>query len=390
MPESALAAWKGELEEELAALTERGLRRRMEPAAGVDFASNDYLGFGSDAGLARAVAGRVSRAAERAPAELFAPASRLLRGDTALHRELEARLATFKGTEAALLLPSGYQANVALLTAILGPADRVLSDERNHASLIDGLRLAGCRREIVPHLDLAAYERRLAAAPPAGRTMVVVESVFSMDGDLAPLDRLAGLCERHGALLVVDDAHAAGLFGAARGSGLIEELGLEHRVAASVTTLGKALAVSGACIAGSRTLVDWIVNRARPFVFSTAVSPVVLHALAASLDHLAQHRERGAVARRLAGLLRQRLAERGVAVAAFDSAIVPVVLGANERALAVAAAVRTEGFDVRAVRPPTVPQGTARLRISVHADHTEAQIEELAAAVARAISGAPA
>lgn len=390
MAESALAAWQGELEEELAALSSRGLRRHMEPAAGVDFTSNDYLGFGRDAELARAVAGRVGAAAARSPAELFAPASRLLRGDTALHRELEARLAAFKGTEAALLLPSGYQANVALLTAMLGPADRVLSDERNHASLIDGLRLAGCRREVVPHLDLAAYERALGAAAPAGRTVVVVESIFSMDGDRAPLDRLAGLCERHGALLVVDDAHAAGLFGTARGSGLIEELGLERRVAASVTTLGKALAVSGACIAGSRTLIDWIVNRARPFVFSTAVSPMVLHALAASLDHLALHRERGAVARRRAALLRRRLAEHGVDAAGGDGPIVPVVLGANERALAVAAAVRTEGFDVRAVRPPTVPRGTARLRISVHADHTEAQVVALAAAVARAIAGAPA
>lgn len=386
----ALATWEGELERELAELASRGSRRSLDLAAGLDFSSNDYLGFGRDAALARAVAARVAAAAELTPATLFAPASRLLRGETELHRDVEARLARFKGTEAALLLPSGYQANVALLTAILGPGDRVLSDERNHASLIDGMRLARCRRQVVPHLDLAAYGRALAEDAPAGRTVVVVESLFSMDGDRAPLDLLADLCDRHGALLVVDDAHAAGLYGGARGSGLIEEHGLERRVAASVTTFGKALAVSGACIAGSRTLIDWIVNRARPFIFSTAVAPVVLHALAASLDHLSCHRERGAAARLRASLLRRRLAEHGIAVAGDDSPIVPVVLGANERALAVAAAVRADGFDVRAVRPPTVPHGTARLRISVHADHSEAEIDALAAAVARAIAGVPA
>lgn len=386
----ALATWEGELERELAELASRGSRRSLDLAAGLDFSSNDYLGFGRDTELARAVAARVAAAAELTPATLFAPASRLLRGETELHRDVEARLARFKGTEAALLLPSGYQANVALLTAILGPGDRVLSDERNHASLIDGMRLARCRRQVVPHLDLAACGRALAEDAPAGRTVVVVESLFSMDGDRAPLDLLADLCDRHGALLVVDDAHAAGLYGGARGSGLIEEHGLERRVAASVTTFGKALAVSGACIAGSRTLIDWIVNRARPFIFSTAVAPVVLHALAASLDHLSCHRQRGAAARLRASLLRRRLAEHGIAVAGDDSPIVPVVLGANERALAVAAAVRADGFDVRAVRPPTVPHGTARLRISVHADHSEAEIDALAAAVARAIAGVPA
>lgn len=381
---SALAAWDEELANRLADLDAEGLLRRPALAAGVDFSSNDYLGFGRDGELARAVAGRISALAASRPEALFAPASRLLRGETELHRELEERLARYKGTEAALVFPSGYQANVALLSAILGPHDRVLSDALNHASLIDGLRLAGCRRCVVPHLDLAAYEAALAEPAASGRTVVVVESLFSMDGDAAPLAALADLCDRHGALLVVDDAHAAGIFGARRGSGLVEAHGLERRVAATVTTFGKALAVSGACVAGSRTLVDWIVNRARPFVFSTAVSPLTLLALAASLDHLERHRERSATVRARAARLRRRLAAAGLDVEGGDSPIVPVVLGSNERALAVAAAVRQKGFDVRAVRPPTVPEGTARLRISVHADHSEEQIDGLAAAVARA------
>lgn len=382
---NALAVWEDELERELEGLSARGLRRRLALSAGIDFSSNDYLGFGRDAELAQAIAGRIAAAAERHPAELFAPASRLLRGETGLHRDVEERLARFKGTEAALVLPSGYQANVALLGAILGPNDCVLSDELNHASLIDGLRLSGCRRRVVPHLALAAYEAALAEPAASGRTAVVVESLYSMDGDASPLVALAEMCERYGALLVVDDAHAAGLFGEARGSGLVEAHGLERRVAASVTTFGKALAVSGACIAGSRTLIDWIVNRARPFIFSTAVSPVMLCAIAASLDHLASHRGRGVTARSRAARLRHRLAELGLEVALSDSPIVPVVLGSNERALAIAAAVQANGFDVRAVRPPTVPAGTARLRISVHADHTEAEIDAVAAAIARAV-----
>jgi 8-amino-7-oxononanoate synthase len=213
-----------------------------------------------------------------------------------------------------------------------------------------------------------------------------------MDGDAAPLVELQGLCERHGALLVVDDAHATGIYGDERGSGLLAVDRLERRGAASVTTFGKALAVQGACIAGSRSLVDWIVNRGRPFVFTTAVSPVLLHAIAASLDRLAEVPERRAAGEGLPGgvrgraaRLRRRLAEQGVDVAPGDSPIVPVVLGSNARALAVAAAVRREGFDVRAVRPPTVPEGTSRLRLSVHADHSEAEIDALAAAIGRAI-----
>lgn len=384
---NALAAWHDELERRLDGLEVAGARRSPRLASGIDFCSNDYLGFARDGGLARSISGRIAEVAEGDPAALFAPASRLLRGETSLHRRVEAAIARFKGTEAALIFPSGYQANVALLTSILGPDDRALSDELNHASLIDGLRLSGCRRCVIPHGDLAAFERALGDGVRAGgRSVVVVESLFSMDGDRAPLTHLADLCERHGALLVVDDAHAAGIFGDERGSGLVEANGLEHRVAASVTTFGKALAVSGACIAGSRTLIDWIVNRARPFIFSTAVSPVLLLALAASLDHLAERRGLAGVVRARAARLRRRLAEQGLDVEASDSPIVPVVLGSNERALAAAGKVRGHGFDVRAVRPPTVPPGTARLRLSVHADHSEAEIDALAAAIERALA----
>jgi 8-amino-7-oxononanoate synthase len=378
---STLAA---DLAGRLATLADQGLARSLRPAAGIDFSSNDYLGLARDPEL-RAVL--LSRLAELPPGEpLGAPASRLLRGHTRLHADLEGRLAAWKGTEAALLFASGYQANLGLLTALLGPRDRALSDALNHASLIDGLRLSGCRRVVFPHLDLAAIERELARPHPAGRTFLVTESLFSMEGDTAPLDRYAELTARHGAELIVDDAHATGLYGEVRGSGLCEAFGVERRVAAVVSTLGKAMGLSGAFVAGPQVLVDYLVNRCRPFVFSTAPPPLLLLALVAALDLVVGEPRRRRRALMLAERLRRRLAALGVARPPGDGPIVPLLLGDNARALAAAERLAAQGFDVRAIRPPTVPPGTARLRVSVHADHAEAEIDALAAALAGALS----
>lgn len=386
-----------ELARRLDDLAARGLLRTLRPGfgspAGIDFASNDYLGLAADPDFRRDLLARLSALTLDDP--LTAPAARLLRGETAMHARLERRLAAWKGTEAALLFPSGYQANVGLLSAILGPGDRAISDAANHASLIDGLRLSGCERAIVPHLDTAAIERELAkprTSDQPGRTFLVTESLFSMDGDIAPLDRYADLAERHGALLVVDDAHATGLFGDSRGSGLAERHGVERRALAVVSTLGKAVGVSGAFVAGPRRLVDYLVQRCRTFLFTTAPPPLLLYAVEAALDRLEAEPERRARALALAARLRGRLAEAGldlpaaVANGAAEGPIVPVVLGGNERAMAVAAELTRRGFDVRAVRPPTVPEGTARLRISVHADRTEEEIDALAAALAEAVA----
>lgn len=399
-----------ELARRLDDLAARGLLRTLRPAAGIDFASNDYLGLAAAPAFRRDLLARLAALPPDAP--LTAPASRLLRGETAMHARLERRLAAWKGAEAALLFPSGYQANVGLLSALLAPGDRAISDAANHASLIDGLRLSGCERAIVPHLDLAAVERELAKPRPSdrpGRTFLVTESLFSMDGDVAPLDRYADLAERHGALLVVDDAHATGLFGDARGSGLAEHYGIERRALAIVSTLGKAVGVGGAFVAGPKRLVDYLVQRCRTFLFTTAPPPLLLYAAEAALDRLEAEPERRARALALAARLRARLAEAGLGEmipspagprsarpaeprpgrpAAVESTgpIVPVVLGGNERAMAVAAELSRRGFDVRAVRPPTVPEGTARLRISVHADRTEEEVDALAAALAEAVA----
>jgi 8-amino-7-oxononanoate synthase len=376
-----MKALADELRERLEGLERDGLRRELAVPRGLDFASNDYLGLARDPVLRAALLARLAALPEAAA--LGAPASRLLGGTLPAHLDLEERLAAWKGTPAALLFPSGYQANVGLLSALLGKGDRAISDAANHASLIDGLRLSGCLRRIVPHLDLGAIERELRTPHPGGRTFLVTESLYSMDGDVAPLDLYADLAERYGASLVIDDAHATGLYGA-RGSGLAEELGGAGRAAAVVSTLGKALGAAGAFVAGPRVLVDYLVHRCRAFLFSTAPPPLLLYAVEAALDRIAaipggpELRERPA---RLADRLRSRLRAAGLDCLESQGPIVPVILGDNGRALAVAAALARRGFDVRAVRPPTVAPGTARLRISVHADRTAAEVDALAAAL---------
>jgi len=372
---------------QLQELDSQGLRRTLQEPTGIDFSSNDYLGLGNDPELRDAVLARL--AALPAGSPLASPASRILRGTTRVHAELEERLAAFKGTEAALLFPSGWQANAALLTALLEPNDRALSDSLNHASLIDGLRLAGCVRVTVPHLDLHAIERDLAMPHPSGRTFLVTESLFSMDGDIAPLDVYADLAERRGACLIVDDAHATGVFGDARGSGLAEHFGIERRAVALVSTLGKALGFQGAFVAGPRLVIENLINHARPFVFTTAPSPLLLHAVGAALDLLEREPERRRRVLALADRLRGRLREAGIPAVGEEGPIVPVMLGDNHRAVAVAEQVQRQGFDVRAVRPPTVPPKTARLRVSVHANHSEEQIDALADAIAAAVGAHP-
>jgi 8-amino-7-oxononanoate synthase len=373
-----------ELRERLAGLAAAGLARALVPPSGLDFASNDYLGLARDPALRADLLARLAALPAEVP--LAAPASRLLAGTLPAHLALEERLARFKGTEAALLFPSGYQANVGLLSALLGPQDRAISDAANHASLIDGLRLSGCARRVVPHLDAAAIERELARPHPGGRTFLVTESLFSMDGDVAPLDLYADLALRHGAALIVDEAHATGLYGAARGSGLAERFGVERRAFALVSTLGKAIGVAGACVAGPRVLVEYLLNRCRAFLFTTAPPPLLLYAVEAALDRIAAEPERRRRPLELADRLRARLRAAGLDVRGAEGPIVPVVLGDNRRAVAVAQALAERGFDVRAARPPTVAEGTARLRISVHADRTEEEVDALGAALLAVLS----
>lgn len=340
----------------LAELRGGGLLRQMRLPVGIDLVSNDYLGLAEHSYL--------SDAMRAALGELPAGSggSRLLRGHHHIFERIEEQLASFSGTESALLFGSGYAANIGLLQAVASPDDLIVSDERNHASLIDGIRLTKAATAIYPHQDLNALETALAR-PRNGRAVVITESVFSMDGDLTPLRGVCEIAERAGAVVIVDEAHATGMYGR-RGSGRVEELELRERVVATIHTGGKALGSGGAWVAGSRALHDVMVNRARSFMFSTAPLPVLGAALRAGLDVIEREPERRREVHRKSSLLRGALRDAGV-LTGGESMIVPIVAGSNEAAIELQSGLLTAGFDVRAIRPPSVPSGTARLRVTV-------------------------
>jgi 8-amino-7-oxononanoate synthase len=358
-------------------LRAQGRYRSLSPARGVDFSSNDYLGYAGG----RCLGGT---AAVTPPLAHSGMASRLLRGRHEVWDEAETALACWHGAEAALVMTSGYAANEGLLSTVVEPQDWVASDALNHASIIDGLRLARAERFVYRHLDLDHLETGLRAAAggrPAGRELyVVTESLFGMDGDLAPLEALAGLAGRHGAHLIVDEAHSTGCFGRA-GSGLVDEARLRGRVLATVHTGGKALGVAGAYVCGSALLRELLINRCRHFIFTTALPPAVgawwLEALArVATDHAGRAALHDGTTH-----FRRELSRRGV-IAPGRHFIVPIVLGPDQRAVQAAHRLREAGFDIRAIRPPSVPAGAARLRVSVHADHSPQILAAAAAAVA--------
>lgn len=363
----------------LAELRAAGLLRQTRLPQGIDLVSNDYLGLAEHP----YVTDRMRQALEDLPAG--SGGSRLLRGHHACFEHIEARLAEFSGTESALLFGSGYAANIGLLQAVVSPDDVIVSDERNHASLIDGIRLTKARTVIYPHQDLNALEAVLKR-PRTGRAIVITESVFSMDGDLTPLDAMSKVAEQHGAVLIVDEAHATGLYGA-RGSGRVEESGLRDRVLATVHTGGKSLGSGGAWVAGSRVLCDILVNRARTFIFSTAPIPVLAAALGAGLDLIEREPHRRVEVHRKSTLLNDALAAAGIHTAhgsrRSDSPIVPIIVGANDAALALQAGLIAAGFDVRAIRPPSVAPGTARVRVTVRFPLNEGDLLRFADEVAR-------
>jgi len=365
-----------ELESELRELGARDELRSLAQLPGVNLCSNDYLGLAKNARLKAAVLEAVA-----ASVRVAGTGSRLLSGHDAVWNELEEEFAEFAGTEAALYFSSGYAANVGLLTSVLGKEDLVFSDDLNHASLIDGIRLSGARKVIYRHRDLQELERMLRAHERQScRKLIVTESVFSMDGDIADLKAMGQLAERYGAGLVVDEAHATAVHGP-RGAGMVTAAGLAENVFATVHTCGKALASAGAFVCGAGVLRELLINRARTLIFSTAMPPYMAEQIRAAL-HLAKSMDRErefllAISAALAGTLRRE----GSDVSGFASQIVPVVVGSNEDALAAAEFLQGRGFAVRAIRPPTVPEGTARLRLSLTARLTEQHCAGIAAAL---------
>ncbi len=356
--------WQSDLER----LRREQRYRQLTPPAGVDFSSNDYLGYGK-------------RVWPSAVGERSGTASRLLRGHHPIWDEVEAVLAHWHGAEAALVFPSGYAANEGLLATIVEPGDWVASDQLNHASIIDGLRLSKAERFVYRHNDLDDLERGLRQAGATGERFIVTESLFGMEGDRAPLAALAELASRYGAYVVVDEAHATGCFGVT-GGGLIDMQGLRRQVLASVHTGGKALGVLGAYVVGSTALKELLVNRCRHLIFTTALPSVVGRWWLQALERVVRDEAARSRLHRLAQSFRLALHERGIEARGTDY-IVSLVLGDDAGAVASAARLQEAGFDIRAIRPPTVPPGTARLRISIHADHDAETLARAADCIAR-------
>lgn len=382
------------LEQGLADLAARGLTRRrrtidspcaahmiVDGRAMIGFASNDYLGLAAHPQLVAAIA----EGAQRYGAG--SGGSHLLGGHSRAHARLEDDLAAFAGgfvdAPRALYFSTGYMANLAVLTALAGRGTTLFSDALNHASLIDGARLSRADVQIYPHADVEALSAMLDASDAQAK-LIVTDSVFSMDGDIAPLAPLLALAERHGAWLVVDDAHGFGVLGP-QGRGAIAQAALRSPHLVSVGTLGKAAGVSGAFVAAHATVIEWLVQRARPYIFTTASAPAVAHAVSASLKIIAgdEGDERRAHLHTLIERTRALLKETCWLPVDSHTAVQPLIIGANDATLDMAAALDREGLWVPAIRPPTVPAGTSRLRISLSAAHSHDDLDRLEAALLR-------
>ncbi len=308
-----------------------------------------------------------------------AGASRLISGTRPLHKEFESQVAGWLGTEAALLFNSGTQANLGTISALVGKGDAVFSDQLNHASLIDGVRLSRGARHVFPHNDVSALRRQLRECEASGLKLIVTEGIFSMDGDCAPLADLVEVAEEFEAVLMVDEAHAVGVLGP-EGQGACEEAGVASQVAVRVGTCGKAMAGFGAFVAGSDLLRSYLYNRARAFVFTTALPTAVVEANLAGLARVRQPEARAKLWKSI-GRVAAGLRAGGWLRNAPDGAIFPIVVGSEDAAVALAGAVEARGFLVTAIRPPTVPPGTSRLRLTVSSDYDAAFIDDLVRAI---------
>jgi len=381
--------------DDLAALRAAGLERPHRVRAGrqgrevyldgetlLNFGANDYLGLAGDVRLTKA-------ASKAACAEGFgAGASPLVSGHSQAHELLERALADLLAVDGALTFPSGFAANTATIAALVGQEDFIASDARNHASIIDGCRLSRGRVGIYPHRDMAALDSLLSQAGSARRRLIVTDTVFSMDGTIAPLADLCELARKHQAILMVDEAHATGVFGQ-RGSGLVEEAGCADGVHIRVGTLSKALAAAGGFVAGHAEMIHWLRHKARAWIFSTAHPPAVAAAATCAIALLSQEPYRRQELLTRAADFRQALRLKGLGVAGDTTQIVPIVIGTAAAAVHVAARLAESGFFVPAIRPPSVPEGKSLVRVSLSWNHTADDLEQLAAAIASILGNQP-
>ncbi|HTB50880.1 MAG TPA: 8-amino-7-oxononanoate synthase [Solirubrobacteraceae bacterium] len=381
-----------EIEERLLELERLGLARRLRTVSGrqgprvlLDEASvlllcsNNYLGLADHPKVREAAAEAAMRWG------VGAGASRLVSGTMTIHRRLEQRLAAFEGSEACVLFGSGYLANLGVIGALAGPGDTIFSDELNHASIIDGCRASRAEVVVYRHLDADQLERRLHEheGKGKGRRVIVTDSVFSMDGDVAPLPRIVQLARQHDARVIVDEAHATGALGEG-GRGAIAQAGLQGEIDVLIGTLGKALGSYGAYACASEEMVRYLINTARPVIFSTAPSPPSVAGALAALELLEASPQEVARLHDAARALREALAEEGFAVEQSDMHIVPLVVGDSEKAVRLCQATLERGVFAQAIRPPTVADGTSRLRLAVMASHTASDLLQTAKALADA------
>jgi len=364
-------------ERSLEALARRGRRRALTSFSGADFTSNDYLGLASSAELKAAARGALDR-----DVPIGSGGSRLLRGNHREHEALESEASAFFGAESALFFGGGFIANLALFSALPQRGDVVVHDALIHASVHDGMRMGKAERAEARHNDAQSFEDAIKdwrAAGGTGTPWIAVESLYSMDGDKAPLDDLLAIASRHEGVLIIDEAHATGVLGPmGRGLGAHFE-GRDNIIA--LHTCGKAHGAMGALLTGPQVMCDYLVNRSRPFIYATAPSPLMAAIVRAALIICRFDSVRRDKLQSLVAYAGRTLAE-SCGVAASGSHIQPVIVGADERATRLAGAMQARGFDIRAVRPPTVPEGTARLRLSLTLNVDEAKVAEMAAALA--------
>jgi len=371
----------GSIQDELKEIRNAGLYRRLRRVENeqgptllldgrevINFSSNNYLGIANHPALATAAKEAIDRYG------CGSGASRLISGNMTLHEELENQLAEFKGTEAALVFNSGFQANTVILSTLAGEGDAILSDELNHASIIDGCRLSRAKTIVYVHCDLGQLEEALKQAGSCRRKLIVTETIFSMDGDEAPLTGIVELAEKYDAAVMVDEAHATGIFGPG-GAGVVSKLGLVDRVLVQMGTLGKALGGFGAYVAGSQALRDLLINRCRSFIFTTSLPPAIMAMAMAAIDLVEGEQERREALWNNCRLLSDGLKKMGFSLGEIQSPILPLIIGDADKCMQFSEQLLERGVFAQGIRPPTVPPGTSRLRITLMATHTREHIQ---------------
>ncbi len=375
--------WQNSLKQSLRALKEKNFYRSLEisdSAAGshirigneslINFSSNNYLGLANHPKVKQAVVRAVLKWGAGSGA------SRLVSGNLKIHGDLEDKIARFKNEEAATVFSSGYLANLGAVTALAGERDLVILDRLNHASLIDATRLSKAKLWVIPHKDVSALDRLLERAKGFKKKLVLTDAYFSMDGDVAPLDKLLEVCKRHGAMLMVDEAHSTGVFGKT-GSGLAEQFGLSGKIDVVMGTLSKALGSVGGFIAGKKVLKEYLINRSREFIYTTAPAP---SASAGALEAIRQIETQPSLRKKYWGLIilvRNGLKELGFDLMGSEGPIIPLLIRDTKKVLRMKAFLRKEGIFASAIRPPTVPRNTDRIRLSITAEHTKDDLNKL-------------